>query len=80
MALRNTGIFRTLAIAGNDGTSQNLVAIQNLISSRVDIKISKLVVQLDSTASLNSLMPLVRLARATNIPEVTNSCKIKEET
>lgn len=54
-------------IFGNDATTQNLFTIENRIGSRVDVHIRRLVIQLDPLTALTSVMPQLKVSRATSI-------------
>ena len=56
--------FRTL---GTAATPQNLMTIENIDATKL-VWIRRLVVQLDATAVLTSVMPQVKLSRATAVP------------
>lgn len=67
MAISFRGSIPSATVIGNDATSQNLVTITNKIGSRVNIIIRRATVQVDTLAVLTSVMPLVKLSRATSI-------------
>jgi hypothetical protein len=52
---------------GNDATTQNLFAITNTLGSRVNVYVRRLVAQLDPILGLTSVMPQVKISRATGI-------------
>ena len=56
--------FRTL---GTAATPQNLFTIENIDATKL-VKIRRITVQLDATAVLVSVMPQVKLSRATAVP------------
>lgn len=56
--------FRTL---GTAATPQNLMTIENIDATKL-VYIRRIVVQLDATAVLVSVMPQVKLSRATAVP------------
>lgn len=58
------GGFRTL---GTAATPQNLMTIENIDATKL-IYVRRVVVQLDATAVLTSVMPQVKLSRATAVP------------
>lgn len=60
----SVGGFRTL---GTAATPQNLMTIENIDATKL-IYIRRIVVQLDATAVLVSVMPQVKLSRATGVP------------
>jgi hypothetical protein len=57
--------FRTL---GTAATPHNLFSIENAVGSPVNVWIRKLIVQMDATAVLVSVMPLVKTSRPTALP------------
>ena len=59
------GSWRTL---GTGATPQNLFTIENQAASPVIVRITRLVVQMDATAVLVSVMPQVKVSRATGLP------------
>jgi hypothetical protein len=60
----SVGGFRTL---GTAATPQNLMTIENIDATKL-VYIRRLVVQMDATAVLVSVMPQVKLSRATAVP------------
>jgi len=56
--------FRTL---GTAATPQNLLTIENIDATKL-VTLRRLTVQLDATAALVSVMPQVKLSRATAVP------------
>lgn len=56
--------FRTL---GSAATPHNLLTIENIDATNL-VKIRRLVVQLDATAVLTSVMPQIKVSRATAVP------------
>ena len=56
--------FRTV---GSAATPQNLLTIENIDSTKL-IYIRRLLVQMDATAVLTSVMPLIKVARSTAVP------------
>lgn len=58
------GTFRQV---GNAATTQNLLTIENIDSTKL-VYVRRLVVQMDATAALTSVMPLIKVARATGVP------------
>lgn len=60
----SVGGFRTL---GTAATPQNLMTIENIDATKL-VYIRRLTVQLDATAVLVSVMPQVKLSRATAVP------------
>ncbi len=67
MAVTFKGSIPSATTIGNDSTSQNLCTITNKIGSRVNIIIRRATVQVDTLAALTSVMPIVKLSRATSI-------------
>lgn len=58
------GGFRTL---GTAATPQNLMTIENIDATKL-VWVRRITVQLDATAVLTSVMPQVKLSRATAVP------------
>ena len=56
--------FRTV---GSAATPQNLLTIENIDATKL-IYVRRLVVQLDATAVLTSVMPLIKVSRSTAVP------------
>lgn len=54
-------------ILGTAATPHNLFTIENT-DATVEVRIRDLMVQLDATAALTAVMPLVKLSRATAVP------------
>lgn len=52
---------------GNAATTQNLLTIENTHAT-VLVKIRRILVQMDATVVLTSVMPLVKASRATGVP------------
>ena len=52
---------------GNAATTQNLLTIENIDATKL-VYIRRLVVQMDATAVLTAVMPLVKASRATGVP------------
>jgi hypothetical protein len=67
MAVTFFGAASIPIVFGNDATTQNLMTIENRIGSRVDVNIRRLMVQLDPLTALTSVMPQIKVSRATNI-------------
>jgi hypothetical protein len=67
MAVTFTGGLTTPLMFGNDATTQNLFTIENGIASRVNIIVRELDVEIDTIVAVTSVMPLVKLCRATAI-------------
>lgn len=67
MAVTFKGSIPSATVIGNDATSQNICTITNKVGSRVNIIIRRATVQLDTLAVLTSVMPIVRISRATTI-------------
>jgi len=59
------GSFRTL---GTAATPHNLFSIENTAGSAVVVSVKRIVVQLDATVVLTSVMPQVKCSRPTAIP------------
>lgn len=58
------GSFRTL---GTAATPHNLLTIENIDATKL-VYVRRIVVQLDATAVLTSVMPQVKLSRTTAVP------------
>jgi hypothetical protein len=67
MAFSFNGAVPGLITLGNDSTTQYLYALTNKVGSRVNVFIRRATVQIDTIAALTSVMPIVRISRATNI-------------
>jgi hypothetical protein len=66
MAITYLGTTATFRTVGSAGTPQNLFTIENV--GGTPVRIRRLVTQLDATAVLTAVMPLVKTSRATAIP------------
>ena len=64
MAITYTGTTATFRTSGSALTHQHLLTLQNS-GSDVIVRVKRLVVQLDATAVLTAVMPLVRTSRMT---------------
>jgi len=67
MAVTFRGGVQVPIVFGNDATTQNLLTIENQIGSRVDVNIRALTVQMDPITALTTVMPQVKVSRATAI-------------
>lgn len=67
MAITYRGTARTYPIYGNDATTQNLFVLTNPSTSRVDVYVRRLLVQVDPLVAYTGVMPLVKTSRATNV-------------
>jgi len=67
MAISFKGSIPSATTIGNNSTTQNLCTITNKIGSRVNIIIRRATAQIDTLAALTSVMPQVKLSRATSI-------------
>lgn len=67
MAVTFLGGAQVPIVFGNDATTQNLLTIENQIGSRVDVNIRRLMIQMDPLTALTSVMPQVKISRATSI-------------
>lgn len=67
MAVTFRGGVQVPIVFGNDATTQNLLTIENQIGSRVDVIVRGLTVQMDPITALTSVMPQVKVSRATSI-------------
>jgi hypothetical protein len=63
MATTFIGSAATIRTVGSAATTHNLFTIENTAGSAVNIHIRRLVVQLDATAVLTAVMPLVKTSR-----------------
>jgi hypothetical protein len=52
---------------GNAATTQNLATIENIDSTKL-VYIRRCVIQMDATAALTAVMPLIKISRATGVP------------
>jgi len=62
------GSVATFRILGNAATTHNLFTIENAVGSTTLIGIRELIVQLDATAVLVAVMPLVKVSRPAALP------------
>lgn len=67
MAILFTGSIPSPAVIGNGAILQNLFVITNKIGSRVNIIVRRATVQVDTLTALSSIMPIVKVCRATEI-------------
>jgi hypothetical protein len=67
MAVTFRGGVQVPIVFGNDATTQNLLTIENQIGSRVDVNVRGLTIQMDPTTALATVMPQVKVSRATSI-------------
>lgn len=67
MAITFRGGASTPLIFGNDATTQNLFALENGATSRVNVLVRALHVSQDAVVALAAVMPLVKVYRATAI-------------
>lgn len=58
------GTFRQV---GSAATPQNLFTIENIDATKL-VYVRKIVVQMDATAALTAVMPLIRFCRTTGVP------------
>jgi hypothetical protein len=63
MAITFRGTVLTPIKIGNSNTTQNLFVFENGISSRVNVNIRRLSLQLDSIVAYTAVQPLVKLSR-----------------
>jgi len=68
MALSYQGTAATFRILGTAATPHNVFSIENTSGSAVTVKIRRITCQLDATAVLTSVMPLVKASRPSAIP------------
>lgn len=57
----------TFRQVGNAATTQNLLSIENIDSTKL-VYVRRLVVQMDCTAALTAVMPQLKVSRATGVP------------
>lgn len=67
MAIIFTGAVQVPIFLGNNALIQNAFVFENGIGSGVDVNIRRLGIELDSTVALTTVMPQVKVCRATNI-------------
>lgn len=67
MAFTFNGSVPSPIALGNDATTQNLFTITNKLGSRVNVYVRRLIAQLDPISALTSVMPQVKVSRATAI-------------
>lgn len=65
MTITYTGAVSSQIALGNDKTTQNLFVASNGANSRHNMRIKRVIIQLDSTGALTAVMPEVRIARVT---------------
>lgn len=67
MAITFKGSIPSPTVIGNDATSQNLFVITNKVGSRVNIIVRSAAFQVDTLTALTTIMPVVKVCRATGI-------------
>ena len=67
MAISFKGAVQVPIFLGNDALIQNAFVFENGIGSRVNVNIRRLMVEMDSTVALSTVMPQVKVCRATNV-------------
>jgi hypothetical protein len=67
MAITFLGGVQVPIVFGNDATTQNLLTIENQIGSRVDVHVRRITIQLDPILALTTVMPQLKVSRATGI-------------
>ncbi len=67
MAITFTGAVQVPIFLGNNAVVQNAFVFENGVGSGVDVNIRRLSIELDSTVALSTVMPQVKVCRATNI-------------
>jgi hypothetical protein len=67
MAVSFRGATQCPIVFGNNAVTQNLLTIENKIGSRVNVNIRRLTIQLDPITALTTVMPQIKVARATAI-------------
>jgi len=80
MAITFTGSCASYNIIGNDLTTQNLFAINNLIGSRLTIKILKIDFENDTVGAYTGVMGQVKISRATGVATGTTTAKMPFDT
>lgn len=63
------GVFSaaTFRQVGNAATTQNLITIENIDATKL-VWVRRLTVQMDATAALTAVMPLIKTSRTTAVP------------
>jgi hypothetical protein len=72
----SSATFRTV---GNAATSQNLFAIFNSGANRV-VRVRRLVMQMDATAALTAVMPIIKTSRIVSAPTAIAAVKVAWDT
>ena len=67
MAVIFKGSAQIPIFLGNDALIQNAFVFENGIGSRVDVNIRRLSVEIDNTVALATVMPQIKVCRATNV-------------
>jgi hypothetical protein len=67
MAVTFHGTVKTLAIVGNDATTQNLFVIENGFKSRVNVVVRRLLLACDSLVALTSVQNLASTSRCSAV-------------
>jgi hypothetical protein len=67
MAITFKGSVQVPIFLGRDALVQNAFVFENGIGSRVNVNIRRLMVEMDATAVLTTVMPQVKVCRATNV-------------
>lgn len=57
----------TFRQVGNAATTQNLFSIENIDATKL-VYVRRILVQMDATAALTAVMPLIKASRATGVP------------
>jgi len=67
MAIISKNTVQVPIFLGNDALIQNAFVFENGIGSRVNVNIRRLMVEMDATVALATVMPQVKVCRATNV-------------
>lgn len=67
MAVTFMGSVAFPAVLGNNATVQHLCAIENGVTSRVNVRVRRLAIQCDTLAALTSVMPQAEASRGVGI-------------
>jgi citrate lyase gamma subunit len=67
MAITFKGAVQVPIFLGRDALIQNAFVFENAIGSGVNVNIRRLMIEMDATVALTTVMPQVKVCRATNI-------------
>jgi hypothetical protein len=67
MAIISKNTVQVPIFLGKDALTQNAFVFENAIGSGVNVNIRRLMIEMDSTVALTTVMPQVKVCRATNI-------------